>query len=41
MYGDKIYVNQLTGEARINGTKSKPVRIILDIVRGENKKDNK
>ena len=41
MYGEKIYVNQLTGEAKINGTESKPVRIILDIVRGENNKDKK
>ena len=41
MYGDKIYVNQLTGEAKINGSESKPVRIILDIVRGENNKDKK
>jgi len=41
MYGDKIYVNQLTGEARISGSETKPVRIILDIVRGEDNKDKK
>jgi len=34
IYGDKIYVNQLTGEARVNGSDNKPVRFIINIERG-------
>lgn len=35
VYGDKIYVNQLSGEARVNGTSNKPVRFIINVERGE------
>lgn len=31
LYGDKIYINQLTGEAKVSGTKNKPVRFILNV----------
>ncbi len=37
IYGDKIYVNQLTGEARVSGSNTKPVRFILNIHRKEDK----
>jgi lipopolysaccharide export system protein LptA len=37
IYGDKIYVNQLTGEAKVNGSDNKPVRFILNVDRGETK----
>ncbi|MBS9782454.1 MAG: lipopolysaccharide transport periplasmic protein LptA [Arcobacter sp.] len=35
IYGDKIYVNQQTGEARVSGSDKKPVRFIINIKRGE------
>jgi len=35
IYGDKIYVNQLTGEAKVNGSDNKPVRFIINIDRSE------
>lgn len=41
IYGDKIYVNQLTGEAKVSGSNNKPVRFILNVDRGNNTKDNK
>lgn len=34
IYGDKIYVNQLTGEAKVSGSDKKPVRFIINIERG-------
>ncbi|MGA1931279.1 lipopolysaccharide transport periplasmic protein LptA [Arcobacter sp. YIC-464] len=38
IYGDKIYVNQLSGEAKVSGTEDKPVRFIINIEQGgENK----
>lgn len=41
IYGDKIYVNQLSGEARVSGSENKPVRFIIDINKGEIIKDKK
>ncbi|QKJ23426.1 lipopolysaccharide transport periplasmic protein LptA [Poseidonibacter lekithochrous] len=35
IYGDKIYVNQLTGEARVSGSEDKPVRFIINIQQGQ------
>src|SRR5574344_281126 len=36
--GDKnIYINQLTGEAKVKGTENKPVKFIINIERGEKK----
>jgi len=35
IYGDKIFVNQLTGEAKVSGSKDKPVRFIINVERGE------
>ncbi len=35
IYGNKIYVNQLTGEAKVSGSKKEPVRFIINIKRGE------
>lgn len=35
LYGDKIYINQVTGEAKVSGTENKPVRFIIDL--GEKK----
>lgn len=37
IYGDTIYVNQLTGEARVKGSENKPVRFIIQVDRSENK----
>lgn len=37
IYGDTIYVNQLTGEAKVNGNDNKPVRFIVNMERGNNK----
>ena len=41
IYGDTIYVNQLTGEAKVKGSENKPVRFILNVERGEDKGSNK
>lgn len=41
IYGNKIYVNQLTGEAKVSGSDNKPVRFIINIQRGEEPKENK
>lgn len=35
IYGEKIYVNQLTGEAKVSGSDNKPVRFIINVERGE------
>ena len=40
VYGDTIFVNQLTGEARVKGSEQKPVRFIINIERGEDKGKN-
>ncbi len=37
IYGDKIFINQITGEARVIGTDDKPVRFIINL---DNNKDN-
>lgn len=37
IYGDTIYVNQLTGEAKVKGSENKPVRFIIQVDRTENK----
>ena len=37
VYGDTIYVNQLTGEARVKGRKQKPVKFIINVERGQDK----
>ncbi len=31
LFGEKIFINQLTGNARVSGSKEKPVRFILNI----------
>ena len=41
IYGDTIYVNQLSGEAKVKGSQNKPVRFIINVERGENKGTNK
>lgn len=35
IYGDKIYINQLTGEAKVSGSEDKPVRFIINIEQGQ------
>ena len=35
IYGDRIYVNQVTGEAKVKGSKKEPVRFIIDIEQGK------
>ena len=37
IYGDNIYINQLTGEAKVKGSENKPVKFIINIERGEKK----
>lgn len=37
IYGDTIYVNQLTGEAKVKGSGNKPVRFIIQVDRTQNK----
>ncbi len=37
IYGDVIYVNQLTGEAKVNSKDNKPVRFIVNMERGNDK----
>lgn len=34
LFGEKIFINQLTGSAKVSGTKKKPVRFILNIDNG-------
>jgi lipopolysaccharide export system protein LptA len=41
IYGDTIYVNQLSGEARVKGSENKPVRFIINVERGQDKGNNK
>lgn len=37
LYGEKIFINQITGNARVSGTEKKPVRFILNIDNGNKK----
>jgi len=37
LYGETIFLNQTTGEARVRGTKNKPVRFIMEIESKEKK----
>ncbi|AXK49181.1 organic solvent tolerance protein OstA [Aliarcobacter trophiarum LMG 25534] len=37
VYGDNIYINQLTGEAKVKGSENKPVKFIINVERGEKK----
>ena len=37
LFGDKIFINQATGEAKINGSESKPVRFIIDLTQENSK----
>ena len=37
VYGDEIYVNQLSGEAKVKGNENKPVRFIINVDKGQNK----
>ena len=37
VYGDTIFVNQLSGEARVKGSENKPVRFMINVERGEGK----
>ena len=41
VYGDTIFVNQLSGEAKVKGSESKPVRFIINVERGEDKGSKK
>ena len=40
VYGDTIYVNQISGEAKVKGSENKPVRFIINVDRGEDKGTN-
>ncbi len=40
VYGDTIFVNQLTGEARVKGSEQKPVKFIINVERGQDKGTN-
>ena len=35
VYGDTIFINQLTGEARVKGSEQKPVKFIINVDRGD------
>lgn len=35
IFGNKIYINQLSGEAKVSGNKNKPVRFIFNVERGK------
>jgi len=37
LYGDKIYIDTITGEAKIDGSKKKPVRFIMQLETKEKK----
>lgn len=34
IYGDTIYINQLSGEAKVKGSENKPVKFIINVDRG-------
>ncbi|NCB11649.1 MAG: lipopolysaccharide transport periplasmic protein LptA [Erysipelotrichia bacterium] len=40
VYGDTIYVNQISGEAKVKGSENKPVRFIINVDRGDEKGKN-
>jgi lipopolysaccharide export system protein LptA len=35
VYGDTIFINQLTGESRVKGSDQKPVKFIINVDRGD------
>ncbi len=35
VYGDTIFINQLTGESRVKGSEQKPVKFIINVDRGD------
>lgn len=37
LFGETIYINQVTGNAKVKGTSKKPVRFIINIENGEKK----
>jgi lipopolysaccharide export system protein LptA len=37
VYGDNIFINQVTGEAKVKGSENKPVKFIINVERGEKK----
>jgi lipopolysaccharide export system protein LptA len=37
LYGDKIYINTITGEAKLDGSKKKPIRFIMELETKENR----
>jgi lipopolysaccharide export system protein LptA len=39
LFGDKIVIDQITGEAKVSGTQNKPVRFIIDIADNKKKTD--
>ena len=41
LFGDKIYVNQATGEAKVSGSDDKPVRFIIDLANSNDKEETK
>ena len=38
LFGEKIFINQLTGDAKVSGSENKPVRFILNIESNDEKK---
>ena len=40
LYGDKIFIDQTTGEAKVSGTDNKPVRFIIDLGESKTPKEN-
>lgn len=41
IYGERIFVNQLNGEAKVKGSEKKPVRFIINMERGDDKGNKK
>ncbi|RXJ87061.1 lipopolysaccharide transport periplasmic protein LptA [Arcobacter sp. CECT 8985] len=41
IYGEKIFIDQKTGQARVNGTKNEPVRFIINLDDNKTSKDKK
>ncbi len=37
VYGDNIFINQLSGEAKVKGSENNPVKFIINVERGEKK----
>ena len=40
LYGDKIFIDQVTGEAKVSGTENKPVRFIIDLAEKKTNENN-